>query len=780
MRACRQMQSNLPSMGTGPSCHRFEVARTIFMLLAALLWIMPGGSARAAYCPPGPRTLAEQSDLIVTGTVVGLTGKTYDLEIAGAYKGHPKSRTVTVVRFRDWACARRPWPYSSGQKLVLFLNAGRSGSSCPADAYQAIGGGAEGEMLIRNDRIEGRCLSASPMTWSEFQDRLTSASPTLDLHPLELSVHDDQTTHQAIAKERPPGRIGAIIDQLELADVIVAATITASDEEKIVCNINQVFKGTTYLTSTIVMRGRNAIGMLEPFDVRPGLPIGLFLRLGPDCSLASGRTTDTLCVCHANPGRESQRIPTYRLRNALARQNSSFTTGIACQVSGSSHCGHFTEYGNICALYADGVSVSDTRADLYDALQRYTSMSALALSELKLAAPKNLREWKAVKRRIQDLSQFRSYCDQSEAHACIGDGIIDKIDCAYETYALYGRVAPECMPSVFYEALPESMKGAGGKLPSYNDEVVTAVTAQGGGISVRYAGDVYLAAVSPDCRRVAVSLETGDRHISSGGLLRSMPAVAVFETSGMKLLRVLPHAACSRALVFSPDGRYLAGNAENSVTVWNAETYAVEFQIRHGAMVGPVDFSADGRYIFSGADDGRIIAFDVNARKVSQVWTAHYGAVLGLAASPDGRTLYTGGADGRLKAFDTRSGTLTKEVLPCDGKEQISAVVISASGRTLGVIAGYDGPLVYRLPELEATSMHVMLPTCLCFPMSGEFCVAGNVRGDVQMSSGLLPCHHHEDVVRDVTFSADGKSLLTCCADRTLKIMPLTSIWPGL
>lgn len=81
--------------------------RAVTALFATTLLLVSTG-ASAMYCPLSFQEMLQNADLVVTGTIASLGEHIYDFEIAEVYKGQPQEKQITVTRFRDWVCARRP------------------------------------------------------------------------------------------------------------------------------------------------------------------------------------------------------------------------------------------------------------------------------------------------------------------------------------------------------------------------------------------------------------------------------------------------------------------------------------------------------------------------------------------------------------------------------------------------------------------------------------------------------------------------------------------------
>lgn len=94
-----------------------RIATLILILIFSL-----SGMAKKMILPI--ELVAIQADIIVTGQIIAVNNDSYDFEISKYLKGIGV-KVIKVKQFEQWTCDTRYAPVATGQKLILFLLAGR-------------------------------------------------------------------------------------------------------------------------------------------------------------------------------------------------------------------------------------------------------------------------------------------------------------------------------------------------------------------------------------------------------------------------------------------------------------------------------------------------------------------------------------------------------------------------------------------------------------------------------------------------------------------------------
>lgn len=165
---------------------------------------------------------------------------------------------------------------------------------------------------------------------------------------------------------------------------------------------------------------------------------------------------------------------------------------------------------------------------------------------------------------------------------------------------------------------------------------------------------------------------TGLAFSAAGGLLAAVDrggTVQLWRGAGEELLHTLRSAAEAHCLALSPDGARLAVGGGRAIHLWDAAggrrlrygrgLFARKGILRgHGREVLALAFSPDGKWLYSGGADGRLLAWDMERGKLARRLGRHAEAVSCLAFSSDGRTLVSGDHAGVLRVWDAVQGRL--------------------------------------------------------------------------------------------------------------------------
>jgi WD40 repeat protein/Leucine-rich repeat (LRR) protein len=186
---------------------------------------------------------------------------------------------------------------------------------------------------------------------------------------------------------------------------------------------------------------------------------------------------------------------------------------------------------------------------------------------------------------------------------------------------------------------------------------------------------------------------------------------------------------------FSPDGKLVAGGtADGGVRMWftrNGEEARLLPRLHEG-LVRCLSFSADGRRLATGGDDGRLVITEVASGKVLQSFKRN-SAVFTVEFGADGETVAAGygSPEPVVRVWNLKD----KDFVKLDGhRDRVETVSLRSDGR-LAVTASKDGSVL--LWEIDGNSPRKMVlglgSVCASLSPDGRYVATGNSSGTISL-----------------------------------------------
>jgi WD40 repeat protein/transcriptional regulator with XRE-family HTH domain len=278
-------------------------------------------------------------------------------------------------------------------------------------------------------------------------------------------------------------------------------------------------------------------------------------------------------------------------------------------------------------------------------------------------------------------------------------------------------------------------------------------------------------AFSPDSSRLAVGGYDRKVHLWDTG-------------TGIKLFTLSGHSELVGVVTFSPDGMHLASGAfDGTLKIWSIEPPSEVFTIKQSGFANRLAVSPDGALIAAtgsspstGSGDF-LTVWDAQSGIIIYERKAHAEFAVAVAFSPDGKEIATGGRDHTIKVWDTASGALRHSLYVED--EQIWSIAYHPEGRMFAAVGSAGMIRLYDRATGNAHSSQdagMGALTGLAFSPDGSrlAIVSLDVNYativDVETGEKLFTLIGHTNTNWGVSFSPDGKQVVTCGGDGTARI----------
>ena len=201
-------------------------------------------------------------------------------------------------------------------------------------------------------------------------------------------------------------------------------------------------------------------------------------------------------------------------------------------------------------------------------------------------------------------------------------------------------------------------------------------------------------------------------------------------------------------------------------------------QTGHSSDVWTISISSNGQWLLSGADDGTVKLWDLNARRELRTFLGKgNGAVCAAAFLPDSKTFVSATTDGTITWWDVATGMKLNEFVK--QSRPLTRVVLSPDGTTIASIEDESPIITIRSlangKELKTFVDHTSFVTAIAFSPNGATLAWGNKNGAVVLSAldGRTPprtLSSHEGYVWSIAWSKDGQTLASGSWDSLIKL----------
>jgi WD40 repeat protein len=268
-------------------------------------------------------------------------------------------------------------------------------------------------------------------------------------------------------------------------------------------------------------------------------------------------------------------------------------------------------------------------------------------------------------------------------------------------------------------------------------------------------------------------------------------SVMIWDTGNGTLLHTLTdEVESANAIGFEPNARRLvSGGRDGVITVRDIDTgqripplMRPEMSYNFGQGLPPVlslVVSVDGSRVVAGNADQTVKIWNAASGALVHVLIGHGDAVTAVAYSPDDKTIVSGSTDGTVRTWDADSGQQLR-VLRGQSGQQILAVAVAPDGRHIAAAGSGDTVVIWDTQNFQAHTLSTQLSAvdALAFARDGHRLAVGGSDSSIQVwdiDAGqiLHLLAGHSGSIRALAFSPDGRRLASGSDDRTI------GIWPG-
>jgi WD40 repeat protein len=244
------------------------------------------------------------------------------------------------------------------------------------------------------------------------------------------------------------------------------------------------------------------------------------------------------------------------------------------------------------------------------------------------------------------------------------------------------------------------------------------------------------------------------------------------------------------ALAFSPDSTEVAVSGYHEVTIWKTADGTLDRRLSGlGERTYDVAYSGDGKWMATASGDpgqfGGVklwLAEPSGGGKPVRDLLESNDCVFAVAFSPDSKKLAAAGADRAIRVWDVESGK--EEIVIEDHADWIFDIAFSPDGKRLASASRDKTSKVFDVVKKEAIVTfpgHAQTVYTVAFAADGKSVFSG---GEDNSIRNWNPDEDGKQVrqfggfggaVFKLQLTADGKELIACAADKTLRVFTAAS-----
>lgn len=252
--------------------------------------------------------------------------------------------------------------------------------------------------------------------------------------------------------------------------------------------------------------------------------------------------------------------------------------------------------------------------------------------------------------------------------------------------------------------------------------------------------------------------------------------IRVWDLNTGECLQVIVDECELYTMSFSADGRVLATGGENgAIKFWSTQTWTcLNILTGHSDRLWSISFSPDGKFLASGGDDLSVRIWDIDTGTCLRNWLAHQSRIWSLAFSPDSLILASGSEDQSIKFWQPETGHCWRKLQGCSNE----IIPFAFKGHNLYLISGINGQTI-EVWNTNTGECEKSIPTHNAFQASlspdRRLLASASLDNiirifEVESCNLIKTLTGHTLWVREAVFNPTGDRLASASGDKTAKI----------
>ena len=252
---------------------------------------------------------------------------------------------------------------------------------------------------------------------------------------------------------------------------------------------------------------------------------------------------------------------------------------------------------------------------------------------------------------------------------------------------------------------------------------------------------------------------------------------------GICLRTLKGHTDNVNCIKVTSDGlRVVSGSCDKTLRVWDIESGACLRQLKgHSQSVDSVSVTLDGRFAVSGSRDRTVRIWDLEGGVCLHTLEGHTENVESVSVTPDGRRAVSGSYDKTLRVWDIESGSCLHTLK--GHRDWVKSVDVTPDGRRLVSMSDGHRDTSVRVWDLESGAcLHNLdARSAVVVSPNGRHAVSSSSPEnlleiwDLESGACLRTLKGHSQWVSSVSFTPDGRRVVTGSDDRTVRVWDIES-----